>query len=90
MSDLYMAEAVKIRTDPNHYNLSALRATLRDFVQNECTDEMFRAGLANLKYRTSGNNKSLKYLFSTLNEHTEWFAAGATGKPKPQTASVIN
>ena len=90
MSDLYMAEAVKIRTDPENYKLSDLRAILRGYVQSECTDDVFRAGLANLKYRTSGSNKSLKYLFSTLNEHTEWLAAGAAGKPKPQTASIIN
>ena len=90
MSDLYMAEAVKIRNDPSNYRLSDLKATLRQYIQNECTDVVFKAGLSNLKYRTSGNNKSLKYLFSTLNEHVEWYVAGANGKPKACKASVIN
>ena len=90
MSDLYMAEAVKIRNDPSNYRLSDLKATLRQYIQNECTDIVFKAGLSNLKYRTSGNNKSLKYLFSTLNEHVEWYATGANGKPKACKASVIN
>ncbi len=90
LSDLYMAEAVKIRCDPENYRLSELRSKLREYIETECTDVVFRAGLSNLKYRTSGNNKQLKYLFSTLNEHVEWFAAGADGAPKPNTGSVIN
>lgn len=90
LSDLYMAEAVKIRSDPENYRLSELRSKLREYIETECTDLVFCAGLSNLKYRTSGNNKQLKYLFSTLNEHVEWFAAGAVGAPKPNTGSVIN
>lgn len=90
LSDLYMVEAVKIRSDPENYRLSELRSKLREYIETECTDLVFCAGLSNLKYRTSGNNKQLKYLFSTLNEHVEWFAAGAVGAPKPNTGSVIN
>ena len=90
LSDLYMAEAVKIRSDPENYRLSELRSKLREYIETECTDLVFCAGLSNLKYRTSGNNKQLKYLFSILNEHVEWFAAGAVGAPKPNTGSVIN
>lgn len=90
LSDLYMAEAVKIRSDPENYRLSELRSKLREYIETECTDLVFCAGLSNLKYRTSGNNKQLKYLFSTLNEHVEWFATGAVGAPKPNTGSVIN
>ena len=36
------------------------------------------------------NNKTLKYLFSTLNEYVEWYSNGAEGKPKAHTASIMN
>lgn len=90
LSDLYMAEAVKIRANPESYNLSGLRTTLRALIQTDCTDVVFRAGISNLRYRTSGNNKPLKYLFGTLNEHFEWYASGAMGYPKPATSTSIN
>lgn len=90
LSDLYMTEAVKIRNDPENYRLTDLRNTLRGYISTECTDIVFTAGLSNLKYRTSGNNKQLKYLFSTLNEHKEWYDSGVGGNPKPSTGSVIN
>lgn len=90
LSDLYMAEAVKIRSDPESYRLTELRNVLRNYIATECTDVVFVAGLSNLKYRTSGNNKSLKYFFSILNEHKEWYDNGAEGTPKPNTGSVIN
>ena len=85
-----MAEAVKIRSDPESYRLTELRNVLRNYIATECTDVVFVAGLSNLKYRTSGNNKSLKYFFSILNEHKEWYDNGAEGTPKPNTGSVIN
>lgn len=90
LSDLYMAEAVKIRNDPENYRLTDLRNTLKNYILTECTDVVFTAGLSNMKYRTSGNNKQLKYLFSTLNEHKEWYESGAEGNPKPKTGAVIN
>ncbi len=70
--------------------LKDLRNTLKNYISTECTDVVFTAGLSNMKYRTSGNNKQLKYLFSTLNEHKEWYDSGAEGKPKPKTGAVIN
>ena len=90
LSDLYMEEAVKIRRDPLNYRLSDLKNTLKAYIQTDCNDSIFRVGLSNLKYRTSGNNKQLKYFFSTINEHVEWYCSGAIGKPKPNTGSVIN
>lgn len=90
LSDLYMQEAVKIRRDPNTYSLRELRAALKKYIVDECTDEMFKAGLANMKYRVNGNNKQLRYLFSTLNEYIEWYQAGAIGNPKANTSRVIN
>lgn len=42
------------------------------------------------KYRTNGGNKPLRYLFSTLNEHIEWYRNGAVGAPAPQKGTVIN
>lgn len=44
----------------------------------------------NDKYRTNGGNKPLRYLFSTLNEHIEWYRNGGIGTPVPQKGTVIN
>lgn len=90
ISELFMSEAVKIRENPSSYRLSDLKSVLKKYIQNECPDTLFNAGLSSLKYKTKANNKTLKYLFSTLNEHIEWYSNGAQGKPKPHTATIIN
>jgi hypothetical protein len=90
LSELYMQGAVKIRSDPENYRLTGLRATLREYIETECTDTVFKVGLSNLKYRTTGGNKPLRYLFSTLNEHIEWYRNGAVGTPTPHKGTVIN
>lgn len=90
LSELYMQEAVKIRRDPENYRLTGLRTTLKEYIETECTDAVFKVGLSNLKYRTNGGNKPLRYLFSTLNEHIEWYRNGAVGVPAPQKGTVIN
>lgn len=90
LSELYMQEAVKIRRDPENYRLTDLRTTLKEYIETECTDAVFKVGLSNLKYRTNGGNKPLRYLFSTLNEHIEWYRNGAVGAPAPQKGTVIN
>lgn len=90
LSELYMQEAVKIRRDPENYRLTGLRTTLKEYIETECTDAVFKVGLSNLKYRTNGGNKPLRYLFSTLNEHIEWYRNGAIGAPAPQKGTVIN
>ena len=90
LSELYMQEAVKIRGDPGNYRLTGLRTTLKEYIENECTDAVFKVGLSNLKYRTNGGNKILRYLFSTLDEHMEWCRRGAIGIPAPQKGTVIN
>ena len=90
LSDLYMQEAVKIRQNPDTYTLAYLKNVFRRYISSECTDAMFTAGIANMKYRISGNNKQLRYLFSTLNEYIEWYNAGATGKPRANDGQVTN
>lgn len=90
IGDLFMVEAVKIRANPDNYRLSELRKALRTYIQDECTEELFKAGISTLKYKTNANNKTLKYLFSTLNEYVEWYSNGAEGKPKAHTASIMN
>lgn len=85
-----MKEAVKIRENPTEYRVSSLRAQLRGIIASECTDEVFKVGLANMRYRPTGGNKQLKYLFSVLTEHISWFEQGALGHPKPEKSNIIN
>lgn len=90
LSELFMKEAVKIRENPTEYRVSSLRAQLRGIIASECTDEVFKVGLANMRYRPTGGNKQLKYLFSVLTEHISWFEQGASGHPKPEKSNIIN
>ena len=90
LSELFMKEAVKIRENPTEYRVSFLRAQLRGIIASECTDEVFKVGLANMRYRPTGGNKQLKYLFSVLTEHISWFEQGASGHPKPEKSNIIN
>lgn len=90
LSELYMKEAVKIRENPSGYRVSSLRRQLADIIADECTDAVFRVDLANMKYRPTGGNKHLKYFFSVLTEHTDWFERGASGKPKAEKSKIIN
>lgn len=85
-----MKEAVKIRENPTEYRVSSLRAQLRGIIASECTDEVFKVGLANMRYRPTGGNKQLKYLFSVLTEHISWLEQGASGHPKPEKSNIIN
>ena len=90
LSELFMKGAVKIRENPTEYRVSSLRAQLRGIIASECTDEVFKVGLANMRYRPTGGNKQLKYLFSVLTEHISWLEQGASGHPKPEKSNIIN
>lgn len=90
LSELYMREAVKIRENPSDYRVSSLRTQLAEIIANECTDEVFRIRLANMKYRPTSGNKQIKYLFSVLTEHVKWFDEGAQGKPQVDKTQIIN
>lgn len=90
VSDIFMSEAKKIRINPTTYSLSSLREHLRTLIDEECTDEVFKIGISNLRYRPSGGNKQLRYFFSILLDHWDWFNNGATGNPAPQTSIIIN
>ncbi len=90
LSDIYMKEAVKIREDPNGYRISSLRNQLREIMNTDCPDDVFKVALSNLRYHPSGGNKQLKYLFSMLEEHNNWYVNGATGKPQVQKELLIN
>lgn len=90
LSDIYMKEAVKIREDPNGYRVSSLRTQLFEIINADCPDDVFKVALSNLRYHPSGGNKQLKYLFSMLEEHNNWYVNGAIGKPQAQKELLIN
>lgn len=89
LSDIYMEESKKIREDTSNYTLSTLRNKLKEYIETECTDEVFSVSISNLRYK-SGGNKILRYFFSMLVEHYDWYSGGAIGKPRPNTTRIIN
>ena len=90
LGDIFMKEAVKIRENKTRYRLNDLKAKLRELINSEAGDQVFRERIKSLKYVDRGNNKLIKYLFATLNEYSVWYTNGATGKPKAEQGVIIN
>lgn len=88
LSEIFISESVKIRNNPNEYRTSSLRSQLKKILDSECNDAIFKVNLSGLRYRQTGGNKTLKYFFSMLECHLDWYNAGAVGKPRSQTNSI--
>ena len=90
LGDLFMKEAVLIRNDPQKYSVNHLREQLKDLIDKNAGDTVFKERLKELKYVKKGNNKLIKYFFSTLTEYYAWYAKGAKGKPVAEKGYIIN
>lgn len=88
LSEIFISESVRIRNNPNEYRTSSLRSQLKKILDSECNDAIFKVNLSGLRYRQTGGNKTLKYFFSMLECHLDWYNAGAVGKPRSQTNSI--
>ena len=88
LSEIFMTESVKIRENPSVYRTSSLRRQLKNILDSECNDDIFKVNLSGLRYRLTGGNKTLKYFFSMLECHLDWYNSGAVGKPQQQTNSI--
>ena len=90
LSELFMKEAIFIRENVTTYRVSHLRDQLSALITSEASEIKFRANLQALKYIKKGNNKTLKYLFATLEEYHTWYDQGATGRPSCDTGRLID
>ena len=66
LSTIFTIEAREIREDATRYSINNLLNQLKELLSEKANDETFSIQLENLKYNTSGNNKILRYFFSTL------------------------
>ena len=90
LSDIFMKEALVIRSAPSTYRISSLTNQLRPLLMEGAGDDLFKEKLKSMKYIERGSNKLLKYLFATINEYHKWYDEGATGNPKAEKGKVIN
>ena len=90
LSEIFMKEALVIRSAPSTYRISSLTNQLRPLLMEGAGDDLFKEKLKSMKYIERGSNKLLKYLFATLNEYHKWYDEGATGNPKAEKGKVIN
>lgn len=90
LSEIFMKEALVIRSAPNTYRISSLTNQLRPLINESAGDDLFKEKLRSIKYVERGSNKLLKYLFATLNEYHKWYDEGATGNPKAEKGKIIN
>lgn len=90
LSELYNAEAKKIREAPKTYSFSGLFAKLKELLLDKANDEVFKVQLKNLKYLPAGGNKTLRYFFSTLCDYQRWQKEGERGVPMADKEFIIN
>ena len=90
LSDLFCAEAKKIRANSSAYSFTSLFGELRRLLGEKAGDEVFQVQLKNLQYTTRGGNKTLRYFFSTLCDYYRWHEDGERGKPKASKENIIN
>lgn len=90
LSELYNAEAKKIRDNPTGYSSSHLLTELRKLLSEKANDEVFAVQLKQLKYLSNGGNKPLRYFFSTLCDYHKWYTEGSQGQPVADKEYIIN
>ncbi len=90
ISEIFMKEAVYIRENIDDYRIGHLADQLSPLIASDASEMKFKANLQALKYVKKGNNKILKFLFSTLDEYNSWYEQGAQGKPKCDTGRIID
>jgi hypothetical protein len=90
LSELYIAEAKKIRVNSAAYSFGNLYAALKKFLDEKANDSTFKVQLKNLKYSVNGGNKTLRYFFGTLCDYYKWFSSRAAGKPNANKEHIIN
>lgn len=90
LSTIFTIEAREIREDATRYSINNLLNQLKELLSEKANDETFSIQLENLKYNTSGNNKILRYFFSTLCDYERWYSTGTTQKPTAYKENIIN
>lgn len=90
LSELFMKEAIYIRSNLANYRVSHLTNQLKPLLDSDAGDVLFKENLKALKYSKSGGNKLIKYLFGTLNEYYKWYVDGAIGTPHAESGTIIN
>jgi hypothetical protein len=77
----YNRHAVDIRRAPADYKIGTLMADLRDLLERNAPDDVFRSRLSEFRYPRSESKKPLKYFLMTLEHYVRWYDEGAQGRP---------
>ena len=59
-------------------------------VKKNSTNESFKVGLSDLTYTPRSSNKTIKYLFVTLEEYFSWLQKGRKGLPEAEKSTVLD
>jgi Protein of unknown function DUF262/Protein of unknown function (DUF1524) len=93
-SNVYYKEAVSVRASKSNgssHGWLDLRKKLRDLIDKSASDAQFRTSLENgIRYDSGGSKANIRELLTTLEEHSAWLAAGATGEPVPDKTMVFD
>jgi hypothetical protein len=81
---IYLEQSVAIRasSETNPYRVSVLQSRLRDLLNDNASDPVFRSNLEQLEYSPRGSNKPLKYFLMTLEHYYRWYRDGGQGQPE--------
>jgi hypothetical protein len=91
-SAAYYAEASRLRALPVGQNLdwASLRKRLQGLLDGRAGDSLFASSLAERLNYDTGSRANIREFLTVLEEYGAWTRAGATGKPKPDTTSLID
>ncbi len=90
LEGLYFSHAKKVRSN-GALDKNALRNDLRGLLKRYAPEDVFVTLLREV-LRFSGRKESgqlLKHFLTTLEDYEDWFASGASGKPKPANKSNV-
>lgn len=84
VTSIYLEQSLAIRasTETNPYRVSVLKSKLRELLNANAPDPVFRSNLEQLEYMPKGSNKPLKYFLMTLEHYYRWYDDGGRGEPE--------
>jgi hypothetical protein len=93
-SDLYYSEAVRIRKMKagSSYDMSAFRDSLRDLVEEQADDDLFKQTLlAKLDYERAGQRGNIRWLLASIQDFGPWLNdPESSDTPKLSAAIVLD
>ena len=86
-TNVFHAQAKKIRDNPNGYKVAQLRKELQILTKDYASDSVFMAKIEDLTY--DNNRRDINYMLLTVEDYYDWLTRGGTGTPVCKDKSQV-